>query len=781
MSQDVKQADEITVREVGQVLLRYRLSIIVMTLFFTIGAFVYAYFQPNIYTAQVTIELTKERMGDSSDAMMQALGGTSTNLDNEQALIRSRFLAIKAVEYLELGTRYFRIGGFRESELYKNAPFIVSVDFLDEALYDKRFYLYPIDEKRFELRVGEKVWTTFGGLKAAIQSLVDSEADPISYRNVCNFDDVISTPWFKLKVQKIHTLEDASYSFSSMPNEQMYYMVQEGVRTSILSARGTMLALSYSDPDPLRAQEVANAVAQAFLDQEIDQKTITADRTLQFIDEQLAAINDALKKSELKLEDFKERNIVIDIAQKAGVTSEKLGEYESQLQQLEIEESILANIQQYILSGKEVVGISAGAANFTNAAIVNMINDLQEKETLRKTLLVEYTELHPDVVKLSEQINSIKQNIKFALENNLHTLQQRKRSLRQIIDGYRRSLQELPEQERKLAELTRSFMVNEKIYSFLLEKRAEMAILKSSTVSKTRIIDSALVPTQPVRPNRLMMVLAGVLLGLIAGTALAFLRESLDNTIKSGEDIERYTAIPLYAVIPSVADRKKLSSAFFEAFRVLRTNLRFLSAEKPNKIVVVTSSVSEEGKTTVASNLGRVIGKSEQKAVVLDLDMRSANLHTCFEVENRRGMSTLLTGQNTLEEVILQSGEKNLDIIPAGPKPPNPSELLLSERLDEVIQLLSSRYDYIILDTPPVGLVTDAMIVMKSADISLLVVKAGYTQKEFVRNLDKMVRQHQLEHLGIVLNDIELKNRSGYGYGYGYGYGSEKYYEDARS
>ena len=206
MSQDVKQADEITVREVGQVLLRYRLSIIVMTLFFTIGAFVYAYFQPNIYTAQVTIELTKERMGDSSDAMMQALGGTSTNLDNEQALIRSRFLAIKAVEYLELGTRYFRIGGFRESELYKNAPFIVSVDFLDEALYDKRFYLYPIDEKRFELRVGEKVWTTFGGLKAAIQSLVDSEADPISYRNVCNFDDVISTPWFKLKVQKIHRL-----------------------------------------------------------------------------------------------------------------------------------------------------------------------------------------------------------------------------------------------------------------------------------------------------------------------------------------------------------------------------------------------------------------------------------------------------------------------------------------------------------------------------------------------------------------------------------------------
>ena len=781
MSQDVKQADEITVREVGQVLLRYRLSIIVMTLFFTIGAFVYAYFQPNIYTAQVTIELTKERMGDSSDAMMQALGGTSTNLDNEQALIRSRFLAIKAVEYLELGTRYFRIGGFRESELYKNAPFIVSVDFLDEALYDKRFYLYPIDEKRFELRVGEKVWTTFGGLKAAIQSLVDSEADPISYRNVCNFDDVISTPWFKLKVQKIHTLEDASYSFSSMPNEQMYYMVQEGVRTSILSARGTMLALSYSDPDPLRAQEVANAVAQAFLDQEIDQKTITADRTLQFIDEQLAAINDALKKSELKLEDFKERNIVIDIAQKAGVTSEKLGEYESQLQQLEIEESILANIQQYILSGKEVVGISAGAANFTNAAIVNMINDLQEKETLRKTLLVEYTELHPDVVKLSEQINSIKQNIKFALENNLHTLQQRKRSLRQIIDGYRRSLQELPEQERKLAELTRSFMVNEKIYSFLLEKRAEMAILKSSTVSKTRIIDSALVPTQPVRPNRLMMVLAGVLLGLIAGTALAFLRESLDNTIKSGEDIERYTAIPLYAVIPSVADWKKLSSAFFEAFRVLRTNLRFLSAEKPNKIVVVTSSVSEEGKTTVASNLGRVIGKSEHKAVVLDLDMRSANLHTCFEVENRRGMSTLLTGQNTLEEVILQSGEKNLDIIPAGPKPPNPSELLLSERLEDVIQLLSSRYDYIILDTPPVGLVTDAMIVMKSADISLLVVKAGYTQKEFVRNLDKMVRQHQLEHLGIVLNDIELKNRSGYGYGYGYGYGSEKYYEDARS
>ena len=197
----------------------------------------------------------------------------------------------------------------------------------------------------------------------------------------------------------------------------------------------------------------------------------------------------------------------------------------------------------------------------------------------------------------------------------------------------------------------------------------------------------------------------------------------------------------------------------------------------------MTSSVSGEGKTTIAANLGKIIGSSDKKVIVLDLDMRSADLHTYFRVGNEKGMSTLLTGQSALDEVLLDSGEANLSIIPAGPKPPNPSELILSERLQELIEVLTLQYDYVVLDTPPVGLVTDAMIVMKQADISLLVAKAGYTQKELIRNLDKLVRQHQLEHVGIVLNGTELNKRSGYGYGYGdsYGHDSEKYYSESRS
>ncbi len=771
------EEDEIDLKEVFETLRRYKVAIMLFAVTFMIAAAVYAYFKPNVYAAAASIELKAEKYWGSraTDFMTQAFTGGEANLDNEQFILKSRFLAEKALEYLDIGTRYFVKRHLREKELYKTSPFVVNAFFIEKNAYGVRMKLIPEGDETFTLKIDPPSAWSLRGLLRMAGILPPPEHQPITYEGHHRFGETIATPWFKIRIDRLSQMQASEYSFSVTPNKEMWKMIQGGVSTSLASKMGSILQLTYEDSVALRAKEVANALTKAYLQQEIEIKTAEADRTLKFIDQQLAAIDEALKASQGNLEKFKQGNIVVDISEKASMTAEKLSDYESKLQELEIEQTVLSNLQQYIMNNDDISGITLGATGFADAGLIKMISELKEKTVERKMLLTEFTEMHPDVIKLSEVINSLRSSILFTIKSSLSVLQQRKQSLTKIIDSYKASLAQLPEQEQKLANLTRTAMVNEKIYSFLLEKRAETAILRSSTVSKTRVIDKAMLPEFPVKPKRSLIVIVGLILGLIVGIAYAFLREFIDNTVKSKEDIERLTHIPLYGVIPEVHG-KKFGSVFLEAFRTLRTNLEFMRSDKRYQSIVVTSTVSGEGKTTVAANLAVILAKGGKKVVVVDLDMRRAKLSEYFELKNDKGISTLLSRKSMLDEVIQHSSKEGVDIIAAGPTPPNPSELIMSDYAKEIMDILRGRYDYIILDTPPVGLVTDAAILMHNADASLLVVKYGYTKKEFVKSLDRMVQDHQVEHVGIVLNGVDINKNYGYGYGYGYKYGGSKYY-----
>ncbi|WP_345984967.1 polysaccharide biosynthesis tyrosine autokinase [Sulfurimonas sp. HSL-1656] len=771
------EEDEIDLKAIFSTLYRYKISIILIALLSFMLAAAYAYFKPSVYTASTSIELQAQRYwgGQTTDFMTQAFGGGSTNLDNEQLVLQSRFLAQKALSYLDIGTRYYTTRGYREVELYREAPFIVNIQYIDERAYGLMMELVPLDTEHFELRIDPPSQWTVRGILRRIGLLEPLKETPITYSGEHTFGETIATPWFKLQVRRIAEMGTKPYRFSVMPNEEMWGMVQGGITTSLPTKMGSILLISYQDNSPLRAKEVVNAVAQAYLDQEIERKTAEADHTLAFIDGQLDAINKALQSSQKNLERFKQSNIVVDISEKATLMAEKLSDYESKLQELDIQQNVLSNLQEYISSNDDISGIALGAEGFANENLMQMIAELKKKTVERNALLVEYTPLHPDVVKLSESISSLRRSIMYTLDSTLAVIVQRKQSLNKIISDYKRSLEALPVQEQRLANLTRSTMVNEKIYEFLLEKRAETAILRSSTVSKTRVIDKAMVPAVPTKPKRSLIAVVGLILGLIGGIALAFLREFIDNTVKSKEDIEQLTTIPLYGMIPTVKG-KKFNSIFFEAFRALRTNLEFMRSDTPYKTIAVTSTVSGEGKTTVASNLAAILAKGGKKVVVLDLDMRRAKLSEYFDLGNEKGLSTLLSHRHTLDEVLQHSEQDGVDVIAAGPVPPNPSELIMSEHAETLINTLRERYDHVILDTPPVGLVTDAAILMHRADASLLVARYGYSKKEFVRGLDRLIKDHKIEHVGLVFNGVNLEKNYGYGYGYGYKYGGDKYY-----
>jgi capsular exopolysaccharide synthesis family protein len=773
----LENSGENDLKEIMRTLVRHKISIIVLSIFFTVGAALFSYFKPDIYSTEVSMELSAKGSDIlSTDIMAQALGDSGANLSNEIMIIQSRFLASKALDYLDIGTRYFTKKNLREVELYKNSPFIVSSSYLDKKLYGRKFSVIPIDSERFKLQLD-----TPGGLKNWIMNLLRSynilpqiDIKPITHSGIHYYNEEIVTPWFKLTLQKLYDPTLPEYSFSIVPNKDMWGFIQGKVKAS--ATDGSIVKIKIEDTNPLRAQEIANSIAHSYLNQEIELKTSEADQTLMFIDEQLEAINKTLQSSQSKLEDFRKSNIVVDISQTASLTSSKMSQYESKIQELEIEESVLSNLQQYINNNQDISGITLGSAAFTDPALSQLILNLQDAARKKKTLLIEFTELHPDVLKLTEGINSMKASIRFTIKNDLSAISERKRSLKKIIKNYEKSLSRLPTQERKLANLTRKSMVNEKIYGYLLERRAETAILSSSTVSKTRIIDDALLPDSPIKPKRILIVIVGFVLGLVVGIALAFLRELLDDTVKSAEEIERLTTIPLYGAIPLIKG-KKYTSAFLESFRVLRTNLEFIPIGKKYQTIVVTSSVSGEGKTTITTNLGIILGKGDKKVIILDLDLRRAQLSHHFGLSNRIGLSTHLSGKHTLDEVIQRTDEKGLSIIAAGPTPPNPSELIMSAKAEELVEKLRKIYDYIIFDTPPAGLVTDAMILMNKADVSLMVVKANYSKKDFIKGLNRMIGDFNIKHVGIVVNGVDLGGSYGHGYGYG-GYGSEKYYTD---
>lgn len=744
--------EEFDLKEVFITLGRYKKSIALIVFGALLLSGIYAYFSTNVYQADLTLQI-QEGGGTqiSDDLMAKALGIQGGNLDNEMSILQSRFVAQKALEKLEIGTRYYTSNHFKTVELYKNSPFTVRTESLSDRLFDAEFQITSVDTNHFRLTIeptfGMKV---FSFIRSLVGTVPEDKA-PIYFSQIFSFGTKISHPLFSITVSKWAELENDNYSFTVAPNEYMYGMLQSSLSISVGSEKGSVLYLSYQDNVPQRAEEVLNALAEAYTNQSIEVKSAGAEKTLDFIDKQLKAISSALQNSATNLKDYKSSHIIVDLKDKATIAAQKLDHLETQLYELDMQQSVLKNLLSYLQNNKEITGIDVGSVTASSSPILSLIEKIQAANSLYTSLLADYTDKHPSVIKVAQQIISLKASLRGTIESSLRGIEQRKSTLNGIIAKNKVSLEGLPEQEKQLSHLTRSFMVNEKVYEYLLQKRVETAIIESSTVSGVKIIDDALVGNRPVKPKGTLMVLIGVILGLILGVLQAFVRNYLANTIQTIGDIEKYTTLPIYAVLPFFSEKKSL---YEEALRVLLTKLE-LRNPKP-KIITITSSVQGEGRTTSAIEFAHVIAQSGRKVVVLDLDMRRSKIHKTLNLSNVLGMSTLLSGKNTLADV-LQHIDINIDIIAAGPVPANPYGLIMSNRLGVLLGELREQYDYIILESPAAGLVADALVLMRLSDLNLIVFKAKYSKKDFIKNTNRFVSEHQFDNVGIVLNGLELK------------------------
>ena len=754
--------DEIDIREVFRTLFEYKYMIVLFVILFGLGSAYYAYFKPNVYKASATVEVGAEKKGFSQqDMLAAAMESGNMNVDTEMEIIQSRFMAERISKEVDFAHKYYVTRKFKEVELYKQSPIEVGMN----KGFGISFYLTPIDKKQYLLEVREEK---------------DAQGNEWSYSHKHFYSKEVVTKRFHLNVLRKQKTLDAEYRFVVLDPEEIGCIIQEGVRVSQTSKRSTLLRISYENNVALRAKEATNALAEEYIRQSIEKKNKEAERTLNFVDNQLKLITENLKGSAIKLEEFKKNSNTVNLSAKAENIIRQMSDAEGKLAEISIQEEMLSGLYKQVKSGKSLESITIGGSDMEKTALPTMIQKLQDAIIKKKILREDYTEMYPDVRKLRKTITQLKSVIVSTIKNLTSNIKERKALLEKSIAKQQKQLNTLPADERMFGQLQRKFAVNEKIYSYLLEKRSETAIIKASTVSKNRIIDSALVPEDPIKPKRKLIVLVGLILGLIVGIALAFLRAFLDDRIKTEEDITKVTQdIPLLGTIPHIkefSDKVMVflspKSAVAESYRNLRTNLQFMTNFSKAHVIAITSTVGGEGKTTNCINLGGIMSMAGKKTIILNLDMRKPTLHEKFDLKNVQGMSTLLSGNVHLSSIIQQTAHENLDIISSGPIPPNPSELIQSEFMPLILEKLKEMYDVIILDTPPIGLVTDARTLMHFADTSIYVVRANHSKKAFLKSIVQLSKQKEIKGMGILFNDVTI-GKYGYGYGYGYGYYDE--------
>ncbi len=754
-----KSGVEIDLRVLWGALYRSRLTIILITILLGSAAYLYAYLKVNIYEAKATIEVGRGSSGGSSKEDVLSSLSDSMSLDTQFDIITSRLVTNIALKHVDWRYHYFVKTRLKEWELYKSSPIRADIT----KGIGINFFFYPSsDPESFRLQAK--------GREKEGQWEIDK---------TYHFNEEIKTPYFELSIHRVqeNPIVDGRYRFYVLSPLRATLAALGGISVDYGEGYSSVLTIKNQDTVPLRAQEFLNAIAQAYMEQNIEKKTHEASKMLDFINEQLIQIQKSLDEAAEKLEDFKRNTNTAEMSTKTKLIIGKMSEYEGRLVDISIEESMLNALQQQIMSGKKLESLSIAGLKVKGSTLSRLIQELQQAILKRNSLSLDITNSNREMTKLDNMINHLKDVIANTINNLKLSVKERRKLIQQSIDEQERRLKDLPTDEKIYSRLERNFQVNQEIYSYLLKKRSETAILKASTVSKNRIVDPALLPASPTKPNRMRITALGTILGLMLGILYAVIRELMDDTIKNEEDIRRVSTLPILGQIPHidfVEEHKivvldKPKSITTEAFRTLRANLRYMAVSKNPRVIAITSTVGTEGKSTISANLGAIISLSGKRTIILNLDLRKPALSTLFNLPNNKGMSSLLSGRATLEEVVQGTEYKNLSFIPSGPIPPNPTELIQEGGIENLLKTLKDHYDIIILDTPPIGLVADALSLMHIADISIYVVRAKHSKQEFLVNAERLKSEKNIHSLGILVNDV------GHGLTYGYNYGYRSY------
>ena len=743
-----------------------------------------------IYEMQTLISVKEENnpFFTSNTSLVFNWGGTSDQVQNISTTLQSRSHNELVVGQLEYYIDYLIQGKYTLTDAYGAVPFYVHIDKSKGQLSQIPIRIKFLSENEYEIRIPFETNTV------PIVSYLDNSYSKTAVQT----GDFVK----KYKVGETVLLPFLNWKLQIKDNPGFYkgneYFVQfndfdttvsnyKGINVKLDDKGGSIIILGLQGTNKARMVEYLNSTVKMLIKRQLDNKNQFATNTIDFIDSTLVAMESQLKETGNELKSFRKDKNIYDVEAGGAKFSDKILEFDVKKDEVNRKIAYYNSLKAYLKKSVDYARLPApSVAGIDDPNVVVNVSKLIALSTQRSEMAyaVKSEKIFKDFDNQMEAVKSVLlENIntaKTALQYDLALVSSK-------INQTESTIKQLPEDQQELIKIKRKYDLSDNIYSTFLQKRSEADIVKAANLSDIHFIDPAkdiggglIGPKTNV--NYVLALFLGILIPLIFVFGIFF----INNSIQNSDDVSKLTPIPLIGIVglshenTELAVYSKPKSALSESFRSIRSSLQFLYKKQNSegsKTLMITSSVSGEGKTFCALNIATVFALSEKKTVIIGLDLRKPKLFKEFNLVNEVGVVNYLINQKTVDEIINHTPIPFLDVIVSGPIPPNPSEILMSERMKELIEELKTKYDYIILDTPPVGLVSDAIELAQYCDITLYIVRQNFTKKEMITLLNNRIKRGELKNASIILNGFENKAKYGtsYGYGLGYGYGNTAY------
>ena len=768
-----------------------------------IAAYVYLYVATPVYNISATVLIKDDKKGGSSNnvAGLDELGlsgliTSSQSIDNEIEVLRSKTLVKEVVNYLNLYVTYQDDDQIPSKELYKTSPVQVNMTPQEaEKLKTKvviEMVLHPQGSLDVNVKMEDKeIQKHFEKLPA----ILPTNQGTLSFFQTT---DSISSKKNEEVGSPVQDMRHITATISQPMNVARRYC--ENLSIEPTSKTTSVVTVSLKNSSLQRGQDFINQLLEMYNRNTNNDKNEIAQKTAEFIDERIGIISKELGSTEADLETFKRDAGITDLSSDAQIALTGNAEYEKKQVENRTQISLVEDLKKYLGHNEyEILPSNVGLKDITLAAQIDRYNEMLIE---RKRLLRTSTENNPAIINLDTSIRATKANVQATLEGTLQGLFITKADLDREAKRYMRRISDAPGQERQYVSIARQQEIKAGLYLMLLQKREENAIMLAATANNAKIIDDAIADVIPVSPKRSIIYLAALCLGIAIPVVVIYMIDLTKFKIEGRADVEKLTSVPIAGDIPltdekntkegSIAVFENQNNLMSETFRNIRTNIQFM-LQNNKKVILVTSTVSGEGKSFTSANLAISLSLLGKKVVIVGLDIRKPGLNKVFNLSSKeKGITQYLANpeMDLMSLVQLSDVNRNLYILPGGTVPPNPTELLARDGLDKAIEILKKNFDYVILDTAPIGMVTDTLLIGRVADLSAYVCRADYTHKAEYTLINELFHEQKLPNLCTIINGVDLKKRKygyyygygkygkhyGYGkrYGYGYGYGQEK-------
>lgn len=710
-----------------------------------------------VYKVDTKIMISDSKKGElGQNVMIKELGfiqGGDMFVENEMLELQSRNLMYEVVKELELNVRYIEESFPRDRELYTKTPVRLLIDH-PENIQDTVIFVSTDAKGRIE---------------------VVNEKKELIYRG--NYSGIIPMGDYLISVEKndsVFQKQNIRIQITSYENTTDDWV--QKLHVSALGKNTNALQISIEDAVPERGVHLLNTLIRCYNDRGMNDRQLISTKTVEFINERLNIINRDLGTIENDAERFKKEHRLTDITADAELVMERKKKAGAELLKLQTELAVVQSIYNFLNQDPvEEFRLLPENLGLTDAALNSGISQYNEMVLRRSKLLMTANEGNPLVINVSNQLRDLKENIGIAIYNVEKNQQIKIQSLMQENRSVDKMLSSVPTQEKQYRAIARQQELKENLFLFLMQKREETEIAKLMYVPAAKIIENARGSKYPVSPRKKLVLLAGLIMGFVIPIGLVLLYEALDVKVRKPEEVERIVKSPVLGGLPELPEGKtdifEKNFIMSESMQMIREKLSYMIRQDSCPVIMVSSTIASEGKSLVSAHLAQAYAQAGKKVIVIGCDLRNPQLSLYFKRDNLRGLSAYLAGLTMDPEELIVKISEYLHVLLGGVVPPNPTQLLSGPEMEKLLEYLKIRYDCIILDTPPLGIVADGFSISKYTDACVYIVRANVLYKDALRKIVRLEQEKRLRNMAIVVNGIKVESRT---YGYGYGYGNYK-------